>query len=151
MKWYHFTGIKEFAEALQDEALISLFERSRAEVRKIPVPDDIAARLGPKAFIDDLNAGHERLRQEKPDEYDRMNYVFFTSDNSRPMGERGNDVVLGFELPNQPNKGPFLILPKIGLEHLVDVGVIPTQDLRVKTLLFTAHGGKYHNVQVYQI
>ena len=80
-----------------------------------------------------------------------MNYIYFTADNSRPMGERGNDVVMGFELPNKPNKEPFLILPKVSLEHLVDVGVIPTQDLKVKTSLFTAHDGKYHNVRVYEI
>lgn len=151
MKWYHFTGIKQFAEALQDEAVISLFERSREEVRKIPVPDDIAARLGPNVYLDDLNAGHERLRQEKPDEYDRMNYICFTPDSSRPMGERGNDVVMGFELPNQPNKGPFLILPKASLEHLVDVGVVSEQVSNVKTQLLTTHNGKYKDVQVYQI
>ena len=151
MKWYHFTGIKEFAQALQDEAMISLFEKSREQVRAIPVPDDVAARLGPNAYLDDLNAGHERLRQEKPDEFDRINYVWFTSDNSIRMSERGTDVVMGFELPNKPNKGYFLILPKVSLEHLVDVGVVPTQDLEVKTLLFTVHVGRYHNVQVYPI
>jgi hypothetical protein len=151
MKWYHYTGIKEFEKAIQNEELISIFEKSREEVRKIPVPEAVEQKLGSNAFMDDLAAGHNRLRKEKPDEYDRMNYIWFTSDNTRPMGERGNDVVIGFELPNEPNKGKILVIPKVSLEYLVDVGVIPTQDLRVKSLLFTAHEGKYSNVPVYGI
>lgn len=151
MKWYHFTGIKEFEAVLRDEALISLFEKSREEARKIPVPAKIALELGPNAFLDDLNAGHEKLRREQPDEYNRMNFIYLVSDNSIPRGERGNDLVLGFELPEKPNQGPFLILPKISLEHLVDIGIVPTMTLRVKNLLFTAHHGKYCRVQTYQI
>jgi hypothetical protein len=149
MKWYHFTRIDEFRSALEEESLSSLFERTRKKVRAIPVSEDVRSRLGENAYLDDLEKGYEHIRSTKPDEYDRNNFIWFTSDNSRPMGERGNDIVMGFEIPHSPNKGQFLILPEVSLDSLVYIGVIPTKDLEVKRFLFTSHNGKYANTPVY--
>ena len=141
MKWYHFTGIDEFRKAVEAEALVSRFERLREQAKECSQEAE-----------EDTQQYLRQFRNRKgEDEYERNDNIWFAPDNSRSMGERGNDVVMGFELPDEPNKGAFLALPKVTLNHLVDVGVLHTQDLEVKRILFTSHDGKYKGIPVYEI
>lgn len=134
MKWYHYTGIPELKAIVADEALLSFYESLRKQAEDPVVVDEF-------------------LRKSTPceNEYRRNNNVFYTPDNTRPKGIRGNDVVLGIELDQKPNYLGILTLPEVSLDNLVDIGVKPQHFVRVKEMLSSVHGGKYADRIVYQM
>jgi len=151
MRWYHFTGMQEFKLCVIEEALISLYERTRENVNALVVPRNISKRFGPAALIEELEQSYEFLKRDKPYEFARNNYIWFTQNNSVKTCKHMVDAILGFELPHPPNKGKHLILPKLTLDTLVDIGVHPVHSAEVHAILFTSHNGKYRNIPLYRI
>lgn len=144
MRWYHFTAFEEFTEILQDEALLPEYGKLRRRISQKRGIDKKKANALLEAMV-------ERMKRNEPNNYARNSNVWLTPDNSHAVGVTGNDIVLGFELPYQPNDGRFLKLPEASLEHLVDVGATPAFLSRARELLSTAHDGKYSKIQTYTI
>src|SRR3989338_10783461 len=94
MRWYHFTAFEEFTEILEDETLLPEHGKLR---RRISQKRGIDKRQA-NALLDTIV---ERMKRNEPNEYARNSNVWFTPDNSQPVGVTGNDIVLGFELSAQ--------------------------------------------------
>lgn len=136
MKWYHFTGLPEFKEIIGDQSLRSFYQMLREESS-----DRVHAEKVIRSLRD----------SDSESEYHRNNNIFYTPDNGTPRGIRGNDVVLGVDVNKKANYVGILAIPKVSLDHLVDIGVKKIYMPQVREVLRTAHDGKYADTPLYEI
>ena len=125
---------------MRAEAILSFFGRARN-----------SAKDNPKEMkeLEELEADKKFFGEE---EYVRNSNVFLTSEKV-PSGTRGNHVLLVFELDQRkPNwRNTCLALPKLNLEHLVEIGTKKEFLQQVKKVIANIHGEKYKNIPVYEI
>jgi len=134
MRWYHYTGLNKFKKILADEALLSFYQKMREDFK------------GNLEEVEKQIQAHRELDGEK--EYQRNNYIFLTPKNDHPVGTY-NDVVLGFELDQEPNFQAILILPKVSLDNLVDVGARKIHLPFVRGILRIIYNRRYSDIPTY--
>lgn len=140
MKWYHYTGIEQFKQILVDEALLAHYQKL------------IKICKGNPEAIQKAKERQKQLRIVDEREYKRLSNVFLTSLKDFPAGKQGNDVILGFELSQKPaDKYRTLILPKVSLDNLVDIGAKTIHLPTVRETLEITHNGKYSDIPIYEI
>lgn len=135
MKWYHYTGMPCFRTILQDESLLSAYEKIRNKFKDRP---DKMKKLEEIWREHDINVDP---RSYCVSEYTRRNNIFLTPNKQEIGGLR--DILLEFELDKAPNNGRFFISPEVSLDYLVGIEAKEKVLPGVTRILEETHNGKY--------
>lgn len=139
MKWYHYTGFEEFRQIVADGEVKSHYERLK-DITPIERREDVVRA------ITSISEASENDEQSKI-EFERDSNVLLTN-RDVPLTEVKSDVAIGFELEGDVMGGKRLMLPRVSLEHMIDVSAIDRVYLGVRKVL---RDSPYRETSVYKL